>query len=195
MPLLNCDHCGRFTVGADSYTNWGHAGMDEPPDPIILCSACHEGEYQRYLGGLLKRGIPPNDARPTWQSSLAWVRAKGVARGMFKHGTPRPVMHTHARTAYDSLRAWFCACGRPERHPAHDPVEARRLNVPHCRFEKRVGKPLRPSRTRSWCVCGWSTGWRPVGDSPSFIDPIGEHLDEGDPSRRTRLQALMGVAS
>lgn len=163
MPdvMLNCGHCGRFVPSrqADRYAPWGGAADLEPPDDVWLCQPCAAEGYQRVLARCLNEGIAPYDVRPLWVPPSYWFRARAVARSMFRHGTPRPVRHGRARHELTGVRkVWWCACGRPEKHPAHDWDEARRLSIGYCHFEKRVGRNIGTTRVEEWCTCGWSTG-------------------------------------
>lgn len=158
---LNCGHCGRFVPGrqADGYEPWGHSGMQEPPDPVDLCPSCADDIYRRALARALAEGLSPYHARPYFGPPACWMRARAVARAMFRHGHPRPVRHSRARHAMTGTRmVWWCACGRPEKHPAHDLTEARRLSIRYCRFEKRHGRNIGTTKVQEWCTCGWTTG-------------------------------------
>lgn len=159
--MLNCGHCGRFVPfrQADRYVPWGGAADLEPPDDVVLCPSCADEPYRQTLAQLLANGIGPYEHRPWWVPPRYWFRARSVARAMFRHGYPRPVLHTRVRHELSGVRkVWWCACGRPEKHPAHDWDEARRLSISWCQFDRRHGRNIGTTRVQEWCACGWSTG-------------------------------------
>jgi hypothetical protein len=115
----NCGHCGRFIPAGpiDAYAPWGGAADQEPPDDVLLCPRCADDIYERALAWLLREGIPPYEARSYWMPPNAVHRARGVARGMFRHGlVKRPVRHervryeTVGRSGTFRVQEW-CACG------------------------------------------------------------------------------------
>lgn len=161
---FSCDICGRFvpTNGGDQYGPWGGSGDLEPPEPIDFCEQCAEGSFHKALANFRKFGIAPYKNRPYYVPPKFWLKARAIVKSERRHGLILPVLHYEARHETKGvLRAWFCKCGRPEAHPAHDPKTARACSIKYCRFERRVERSIankRPLR-RYWCTCGWSTPW------------------------------------
>lgn len=166
VEQYRCDACGRF-IGedGDTYTVWGSASYDppEPHDPEDLCGRCTKKLYARIWKGLVERGLPVDQNRPYWQSPQAWQTAKGIYRGMTRHGLiDRPVRHEVVRreTKYGRDQVWYCLhCKRPEKHPAHDIKEAFRLKTRFCKFQKSMGVWIAPNYGRERCACGWASPW------------------------------------
>lgn len=186
-----CDWCGRF-IGqdGDQFTVWGSASYDppEPHDPTDVCGRCRLKLYNSLWEGLVKRGLPVHENRSYWCSPVSWEIAKGVYRGMTRHGLlERPVRHEVVRREirYGRDQLWYCGnCGRPEKHPGHDPKEAYRLKVKACyKFQRQRGIWIAPNYGRQRCACGWASPWETGWSIVS--EPMQEHFKEHRPATVT----------
>lgn len=75
MAGIRCDRCGLFCRPADEGTYYGSGNDTEPPDPILWCHRCAEGEYRDAIKA--GRVIDCFWRKPAWQrraaKKLGWV--------------------------------------------------------------------------------------------------------------------------